>query len=329
MKISAIIPVYNGEKFIERCLDSILNQSFDDFEIIAINDGSTDNSRKIIEKYVKEYPLKVSCYNQKNKGQSVARNRGLDLAQGKYITFIDSDDWIDGKMFEHMYLRAINSDADIITCDYVIAYPGNVEVIRKGTVDFADDPIKNFIMSVPGPCAKLYKSKLWENQRFPVNIIYEDFALIPLIGAIAKKIVNIDKAYYYYYQRENSTINQKGFNPKYYDIFEAADYLYNGFQSSKYFDQYIDEVEFLVINQFLYNASIRFLPYKNKRKNIKKIVSYINEKFPKWSENKYYNNKMAKYEKVNCFLISKNLITCLYFYRYFMQVKRRGFNGNS
>ena len=116
-KISVIIPVYNCEKFIEKCLQSLVNQTLTDIEIILVNDGSTDNSQKIIEKFS---DTRIKLINKKNGGQSSARNVGLDVANGEYIGFIDSDDWVDSDFFEKLYNTAKKYNADISISNFFL-----------------------------------------------------------------------------------------------------------------------------------------------------------------------------------------------------------------
>ena len=114
-KISAILPVYNVEQYIKDCLDSIINQTMDDIEIICVNDGSLDNSLQVLEKYAQK-DARIKIISQENQGQGIARNNGLKIANGEYITFIDPDDWVDVDMFEKMYKSAKKFDSDYVFC---------------------------------------------------------------------------------------------------------------------------------------------------------------------------------------------------------------------
>ena len=115
-QISVIVPIYNVEKYLAKCIDSIINQTLTNIEIILVNDGSTDNSRKIIDKYDKK-DSRIKVIHKKNGGQGSARNAGLDIAKGEYIGFVDSDDWIDSNMYENLYNAAISNNADIVVCN--------------------------------------------------------------------------------------------------------------------------------------------------------------------------------------------------------------------
>ena len=118
-KVSVIIPVYNVEKYISRCLESLANQTLKDLEILIVNDGSTDNSRSIIEKYLKKHSLRIKYFEKQNGGLSSARNYGLKYATGEYIAFLDSDDYVEKDMYEDMYKIAKKDDADMVECDFL------------------------------------------------------------------------------------------------------------------------------------------------------------------------------------------------------------------
>ena len=119
IKVSVIVPVYNVEKYIDKCLNSLVKQTLKDIEIIVVNDGSPDNSQKIIDKYVDKYPDKIKSYIKENGGQGSARNLGLEYASGEYISFIDSDDWLDLDALEEMYLLAKKEKSDVVICDMI------------------------------------------------------------------------------------------------------------------------------------------------------------------------------------------------------------------
>ena len=125
IKVSIIVPVYNVEKYLDKCLKSLVNQTLKDIEIIVVNDGTKDNSQKIVDKYVKKYPKLVKSYIKENGGLSSARNYGLKYVNGEFISFIDSDDWVRKDMFEKMYQKAKKEDLDIVICDSINVYENN------------------------------------------------------------------------------------------------------------------------------------------------------------------------------------------------------------
>ena len=181
-RISIIIPLYNVEDYIEYCLKSILNQRFEEYEVILINDGSTDKSRKIIDKYaINDERIKVIHKN--NEGASKARNLGIEKAKGEYIAFVDSDDTINNMMYEKMYSIAIHKDADIVACGYKeINYKSNeiYEYINPldNSLELQGEEIKkkieellyfNRILGYSSLCNKLYKSECIKNNKLRIN----------------------------------------------------------------------------------------------------------------------------------------------------------------
>lgn len=125
-KVSVIVPVYNVEKYLERCLNSLVNQTLQDIQIIVVNDGSPDNSQEIIDRFEKEYPDKLKGYIKENGGLSDARNYGMQFVEGEYVAFVDSDDYVDETMYEKLYNKAIEEDSELVVCGYYKVNDGNI-----------------------------------------------------------------------------------------------------------------------------------------------------------------------------------------------------------
>lgn len=199
MKINIIIPVYNCEKYIERCLDSVLNQTYHDFEIIAINDGSNDRSLSILNTYKAKYPNKIHLIDQQNAGAPAARNRGIEAADGDYVTFIDSDDYIDNNFLETMIANIM--DEDVIISGYK-------KTDSQGNVLFSKTP-KNCYWSLykyPTNWSNFYKVDFLKkhNIRFPNFRIGEDCSLTFQCITTLKSYKIVDYAGYYYFTNEES-----------------------------------------------------------------------------------------------------------------------------
>jgi glycosyltransferase involved in cell wall biosynthesis len=216
--ISVIVPVYNVEKYLRECVDSILQQTYKELEIILVDDGSTDKSGKICEEYAK-IDGRIHVIHKKNGGLSDTRNTGLSICMGEYIGFVDSDDWIAPDMYENLYRGCVEFLADISCCGrYIVkngqqipafVLPERVAISPKEAI--ADMLIeKNVDVS---PCDKLYSNKFFENVRFPLGEINEDAAIMFNILSCANKIVHVGKAGYYYRKREGS-ITKSPFSPK-------------------------------------------------------------------------------------------------------------------
>lgn len=217
-KVSVIIPVYNVEKYLERCLNSIIGQSYANLQIIIVDDGSTDSSKDILKKY---NDSRILFLSKENGGLSSARNFGLEYVEGEYVSFVDSDDWIDLKMFELMVSVAEKNDADIVTVFEKCVY--NSSIHQKN--DLADNAVKLFreedcasqlfCNRIPSySWGKLFKTSLFSTYgiRFPVGENYEDVATNYVLFAKCKTLVVIYKQLYYYYMRSNSIVHTKKIN---------------------------------------------------------------------------------------------------------------------
>ncbi|MCL2519058.1 MAG: glycosyltransferase [Oscillospiraceae bacterium] len=208
-KISIIVPVYNVEKYFDKCINSILNQTYLNVEVILINDGSSDGSGQLCDKY-KEQDNRIKVMHQDNQGQAIARNNGLDIATGNYIGFVDSDDWIEDDMYELLYKNIINYTADISMCKYTPIeedqlYTPNLSFENRIVVLEGNDIIKHNLLKYDdenrindGVCNKLYKRYLFDEIRFPPNKIYEDImATYQLIQKAKKFVLSSDYKYIY------------------------------------------------------------------------------------------------------------------------------------
>lgn len=302
-KISVIIPVYNVEKYIKKCLDSVVNQTLKNIEIIIVNDGSPDNSFKIIKEYMKK-DKRIKYFEKKNGGQGSARNFAIGKAIGEYLMFVDSDDYIELDMFEKMYNYATKSKLDIVVCNGYLDVNGSIINFDNYDCNISNLQ-KRYIISQTGPCLKLIKTELIKNNNlyFIENHIYEDIAIVPSYALFTDRIGYVSERYYYYLQRTNSSMNQNKYSKKLEDIFLALENLSELF-TKKSNGKFSEELEFLYIDNLLHAASLRFISFNNYEDNINKIVSIMSDKFPKWSNNTYYTKKSFKY-KIVCNLIYK------------------------
>ena len=162
-KISVIVPIYNVEEYLEKCLDSLVNQTLKDIEIILINDGSPDNSEAIVKKYLKKYKEKIVYHKKKNEGQGIARNYGINLAKGDFISFVDSDDYIDLTMFEKLYNKAIEEKSDIVASVGFIEVKNEIETINNEHFEHSDN-MKKYILNNSGPWGKIIKKERWSSR---------------------------------------------------------------------------------------------------------------------------------------------------------------------
>lgn len=219
--ISIIVPIYNVEKYLDRCINSIINQSYKNIEIILVNDGSTDNSLEICEKY-KKNDDRIIIINKKNGGQSEARNFGLDIAKGKYVSFVDSDDLIHIDMYKILYNAIVKNKSDIAICRYKkfnsinensIIYESSKKkkdiVIKCVNSEYALAKCLDTKEITVSAWSKLYKREIFSELKFPCGTEMEDWAIIVDLMHKCKKVVMIPEALYYYFNRDDSTMNKK------------------------------------------------------------------------------------------------------------------------
>lgn len=215
-EISIIVPVYNVEKYLDICIKSILNQTFKSFELILVNDGSTDKSGVICDNY-KNIDDRIIVIHKENGGVSSARNTGLDIARGKYIGFVDSDDYIDENMYHDLYESIMKNNSDISICKFIRVYD-NCEIkaskdkilqISYSNIQALEELYKENAVDFIVPWNKLYRNELIKEVKYPLGRKYEDDFVIHKLLYRSNKITYINKELYYYYQRENSIMNSK------------------------------------------------------------------------------------------------------------------------
>lgn len=238
IKVSVIVPVYNVEKYLRKCLNSLANQTLQEIEILVINDGSKDDSQVLIDEFKDQYPLKIKSFVKENGGLSDARNFGLDRATGEFIGFVDSDDEVSENMFAEMHALAKKHNAEMVICNLqkvdengtlkqkltqIPNMPERIELEENFSV-FAD--LSYFA------CNKIFRKELFQNKRFKKGIHFEDIQLIPQLLLDCTVIAQTQNYHYHYLEREDSitkTHTQKGL-----DILRAVDDVEIAFAASKY-----------------------------------------------------------------------------------------------
>jgi glycosyltransferase involved in cell wall biosynthesis len=223
--ISIIVPVYNVEKYLSKCLDSIVNQTYKNLEIILIDDGSTDNSGDICDEYANK-DNRIKVIHKSNGGISDARNKGLDIAKGEYIGFVDSDDYIAEDMYEYLYNFVIENDLDVAMCASCNVYQGKI-IYHKNfesiILDKKEKIIENIFINPSGGSAvsvwgKLFKYNVIKDIRFDFGKTCEDVYFVLKWIENTNKFGRCDKAKYYYVQREGSITHQKFYNDEILDV---------------------------------------------------------------------------------------------------------------
>ena len=238
VKVSIIVPVYNVEAYIARCLQSLVDQTLDEIEIVVVNDGSTDQSQSIIDQFQKDYPHKIQSFIKENGGLSDARNFGLDHAQGEFIGFVDSDDYVTNLMFEEMYDLALKHDAEMVICNLQKVNEKD-EVTQKLTqIPNLEEKIilKNHLSVFSDisyfACNKLFKKELFHNHRFKKGVHFEDIELIPKLLLQCSIIAQTQNYHYQYFERADSI--SKTHTIKGLDILKAVESVEVFFEKSMY-----------------------------------------------------------------------------------------------
>ena len=228
--VSIIVPVYNVEKYIHKCLNSILNQSYYNLEVILVDDGSTDKSGEICDEYAL-LDKRIHIIHKENGGLSSARNAALDIVSGEYIAFVDSDDWIEREMIEKLVEKAIEEEADMVQCGF--RYVNEHNDIKgtnssKGIVISNNESLIDLYFSQKiidvVVWNKLYKKYLFDNIRMFEGRNNEDTMIMPEILLQVGKFINIDGEYYNYLKREDSIMSNK-FSLKKLDSIFACEYV--------------------------------------------------------------------------------------------------------
>ena len=303
-KVSLIIPVYNVEDYIEKCLNSVVNQTLKDMEIIIVNDGATDNSKQKIEKYLKKYP-KIKYLETENGGLSDARNYGMPYAKGEYIAFLDSDDYVEQNMYEEMYSIAKKENADMVDCNFVWEYPnkkkediGEIYTSKKEMIE------KGHVVA----WNKLIRREILEEAKikFPVGLRYEDMEFFYKLVPYVNKVSFVKKCLVHYVQRENSIANTQDVRTK--EIFTILDNVIKYYKEKKLYDEYKEELEYIYVKFLLCSSLKRMckIPEKKERKKALNETWYnINTKFPNWRKNPILKKKSLK----NLYIKSNNKLT--------------------
>lgn len=307
--ISVIVPVYKVEKYLDRCVESITNQTYKNLEIILVDDGSPDNCSKMCDEWAQKYS-RIKVIHKENGGLSDARNAGLDVAAGDYISFVDSDDWISTEYIEKLYASIKKNDADISECNVYYSYDERYTEYNNDSAAYYDNNeaimdayirlyhIKTIVWN------KLYRRQLLDDIRFPKGKLHEDEFFTYLALGKASSFVHIEDYLYYYRQRADSIMGQsQSFSVKNLDSIEGcaarASYIMNNYPDL-YFYELRNMTNLCIAHYEMLLSEKKIAEYSSAKKEIKR---YFNEF--KWDSDNI--KKLLSKEKTKVFLSSVSL----------------------
>ena len=283
-KVSVIVPVYNVEKYLDKCLNSLVNQTLKDLEIIVVNDGSPDNSQVIIDKYSKKYK-NIKAYQKENGGLSDARNFGIKKAKGEYIAFLDSDDYVLENMYEVMYQKAKSGNFDMVVCNLNYVYEDKVVKAYSNLKDNTTDIKRTMLNIYPAAWNKIFKKKLFENGiEFKKGVWFEDVEFIYRLLPYIKSIGVTHEHFNQYVQREGSITSTS--SQKIYHYIDNWNGIVEFYKQNKLYSKYKAELEYSYV-RYLYATFIKQATIfdENEFYNaVEKAIKNVKEHFPKYKK---------------------------------------------
>ncbi len=312
-KISVIIPVYNTEKYLKKCLDSVINQTYKNIEIIIVNDGSPDNSDKIIQSFQNKYPDKIRAFNKINGGLSDARNYGIEKSTGEYIAFLDSDDYVEKNCYELLMNKACAQNFDIVVCDFNNVYKNK---IIQGYSNINNDitekeKIKTVYKNIyPSAWNKLYKKELFDKIKFKKGVWYEDveflYRLLPSvksIGVVKLPLIN-------YVHRDGAIT--KTFDERLYHYIDNWNGLLEYYKQNNLLEEYSKEFEYCYV-RYLFATFIKqathYKDFDEYKKAVDVAIKNVKTNFPNYKKNKLFYSSL---KGIYLILFNKYIAISLY-----------------
>ncbi len=288
-KLSIVIPIYRVEQYLPACLDSVLLPGREDYEIIAVDDGSPDRSGQIAEKYAARHPGLIRVIHQENGGLGAARNTGLAAAEGEFLLFLDSDDTLAPGALEEM-LQALDGDCDILIFDYLcvsetgqtLEYQSGCS--REGRFSLSQWPA--LIDELPSACNKLWRRSLFtaDSLRFPKRIWFEDLATTPRLYLRAETIRALPRPWLRYLQRSGSITKAKD-PSRNREIMDALQIVLDDYEKQGALEKYSDQLELLAVKHQLLASTVRVNLADPRSPLQRELLEDLDRKFPRWREN--------------------------------------------
>lgn len=285
VKVSVIVPIYNSEKYLKRCIDSLVSQTLIDIEFILINDGSADSSDSIISSY---NDSRIKYFKRSNHGIGATRNFGIEHSSGEFIGFLDSDDYVEPDMYEKLYNKCIQDNLDIVICDFYKENNG-IEKIIFGDFGITDlNSMPNLLMDINlAPWNKLYKKDIC-NVLYPVGVKYEDTPWVAKVMSCASRIGKLNECLYHYIVHGGSETTVV--DNRVYDIFKITDILLDDLGDNEYLKDSVNDLVIYLITK--YTISQRYLKSRKERnKFIDYAFVYLNRRIPDFKKSNYFKKR--------------------------------------
>lgn len=339
MKLSVIVPVYNmaADGKLEYCMNSLVSQTLArqgiPYEIIAVDDASTDSSLQILREYGERYPDKVRVIHYEvNRRQGGAKNEGLRAAEGEWIGFIDSDDWVAADFYEKLLKKAEETGADMVGCDYNLVTEHTMQVgkvVKNNSLEqtglLDEEKHKKLIMRSGSMVIKIYRHSVIRENRldFPEGIFYEDNCAGPLWSLYFTHFEKLEEPLYYYYQHESSTVHYIS-EQKCRDRMTAAALFYSECEKRGFLRKYYKEIEYRFTELYYVNTLLSYMqgaPHP-RLGFVKELFAGQLERFPKFQENAYYRQNTGEEEKKWIALLGRSPVRFYWYYRLKFWVRR-------
>ncbi len=287
---SLIVPVYKIEAYLSKCIESVLAQSCQDFELLLVDDGSPDGCGAICDRYAQKHPELIQAIHQENGGAGAARNHGIRLSKGDYLLFLDGDDYLSPEFLEDLKAVIEKSPADLICFGAQVEREGKKvgelhEDIPAGRLlEVKDRP--ELFFGVMAPWNRAYKRCLFSDISFATKVWYEDIRVVTKTLAAAQTVYRLPGAYYHYLQREGSAMNNKN-SGRNVEILFAYDDILSWYKAHGYYERTKKELCFQAVQHILLAATVRVLLIDRKHPLISQFRAYMEEHFPDFRENPY------------------------------------------
>ena len=312
VKLSIVIPVYNVEKYLGKCLDSVIYPELSEYEIIIVNDGSTDTSPAICREYAEKFPELIRVITTENGGLGAARDVGIDAARGEYIVFLDSDDFLSPDAVPEM-LKYLHQDFDILFFDSrSISEEGRVLKYIHGCAyegEFSLESFPELLFEMPSAWNKIYRRSLFTENRiyYPGRVWYEDMYVTFRLYTHSGKLLSVHKPWHNYLQRSGSITNNKN-TERNLEIIPAVNAMLDAFREAGLYDRYVSQLEFAAFHHEVITSIVRVNLADRKSDVQDTLFEDYKKKFPEYLKNPYVRNMSRKYKLIHFCIRTKNYL---------------------